>query len=135
MSRHDARPEAALPRQAVYAEDRPGLRWPLVATTILGWILMAGGAIGAALPHLGGLAVLAVAGAFLALIGTIYLLYSMAVGVRVYEDSIQIGGLRGRDRRLQRGTWPPRKLPAGSRKAVFTCPWQATDDLYLELHR
>jgi hypothetical protein len=121
-----------MPQRAVYSEERSGVRWPLVAIAILGWVLLIGGGIATSLPHLAGLAVLAIIGAILALISTVLLRYSLAAGIRVYEDKIQIGGLRGRDRRLRRGKWPPRKLSAGAQsRAVFTCPWQATDGLYL----
>ena len=124
-----------MPDRVVYVEEHSGIRWPLVAIAIVGWVLLIGGAIGVSLPHLAGLGVLVVIGGVPALIYTVGLLYGAAVGVRVYEDSIQIGGLHGRDRRLRRGTWPPRKLAAGSRKAVFTSPWQATDGLYLITER
>lgn len=124
-----------MPQRAVYGEEHSGIRWPMVAIAIIGWVVLIAGAIGVSLPHLAGLGVLAVVGGIVALIYTAILLYSMAVGIRVYEDSIQIGGLHGRDRRLRRGTWPPRKITAGSRKAVFTCPWQATDGLYLITER
>lgn len=116
----------------VYGEDRAGARWPLVATVIIGWVLLIGGAIGAAVPHLVGLAVLALVGAFLALVFTVGLPYSLAVGIRAYEDRIEIGGMRGRDRRLQQGKWPPRKLSVGAQpRAVFTAPWAAVGGLYL----
>jgi hypothetical protein len=124
-----------MPQRVVYVEEHSGIRWPLVTIAILGWVVLIGGAIGVSLPHLAGLGVLVVIGGVPALIYTVGLLYGAAVGVRVYEDSIQIGGLHGRDRRLRRGTWPPRKLAAGSRKAVFTSPWQATDGLYLITER
>jgi hypothetical protein len=122
-------------QRVVYGEERPGVRWPLVAITTLGWVLLIGCGIGMNMPHLEGLAVPAIIGGVFALIYTALLWYSLAVAIRVYEDGIQIGGLRGRDRRLRRGKWPPRKLAAGSRKAVFTCPWQATDGLYLITER
>lgn len=118
-------------QRVVYGEDRSGVRWPLVATVTAGWVLMIGGGTGMNLPHLAGLGILAIIGGGLALIYTALLSYSLAVGIRVCEDGIQIGGLRGRDRRLRRGAWPPRKLSASSRKAVFTCPWQAAGGLYL----
>jgi hypothetical protein len=124
-----------MPDRVAYVEKHSGIRWPLVAIAIVGWVLLIGGAIGVSLPHLAGLGVLVVIGGVPALIYTVGLLYGAAVGIRVYEDSIQIGGLHGRDRRLRRGTWPPRKITAGSRKAVFTCPWQATDGLYLITER
>jgi hypothetical protein len=124
-----------MPQRVVYGEEHSGVRSQLVAVTTLGWVLSIGCGIAMNLPHLEGLGVLAIIGGILALVYTVYLLYSMAVGIRVYEDGIQIGGLHGRDRRLRRGTWPPRKLTAGSRKAVFTCPWPATDGLYIITER
>lgn len=121
-----------MPQGMIYGEDRSGVRWPLVAVIIVGWVLLIGGAIGATLPHLVGLTVLALVGAFLVLVFTVGLPYSLAVGIRVYGDRIEIGGMRGRDRRLQRGKWPPRKLSVGAQpRAVFTAPWTATDGLYL----
>jgi hypothetical protein len=121
-----------MPQRVVYGEERSGVRWPLVATVIAGWVLLIGGGIGASLPHLAGLAILALIGALLVLFCTVGLRYSMATGIRVYEDGIQIGGMRGRDRRLRRGKWPPRKLSVGAQpRAVFTVPWQATDGLYV----
>jgi uncharacterized protein (DUF58 family) len=124
-----------MPQRVVYGEEHSGVRWPLVAIAILGWVLLIGFGIAMNLPHLAGLAVLAIVGGILALIYTALVWYSLAVGIRVYEDRIQIGGLHGRDRRLRRGTWPPRKLSVGSRRAVFTCPWQGTDGLYLITER
>jgi hypothetical protein len=88
------------------------------------------------LPHLVGFgAPVFVIGGFFALIYSMMLLYTMAAGIRVYEDSIQIGGLRGRDRRLRHGAWPPRKISSLSRKTVFICPWQAADGLYVLTER
>jgi hypothetical protein len=132
MSEYEARPEVTVPEGMVYGEDRSGVRWPLVATIVVGWVLLIGGAIGAAMPHLVGLSVLALVGAFLVLVFTVGLPYSLAVGIRVYEDRIEIGGMRGRDRRLQKGKWPPRKLSVGAQpRAVFTAPWTATYHLHL----
>ena len=121
-----------MPQQVIYGEDHPGVRWQMVTIVILSWAALIGGGIAIALPPLVGFgAPVFVIGGFFALIYTVMLVYNMAAGFRVYEDSIQIGGLRGRDRRLRRGTWPPQKLSALSRKAVFICPWQATDGLYV----
>jgi hypothetical protein len=124
-----------MPQQLLYGEDHPGLRWQTVTLAILSWAALIGGGIAMSQPHLAGFAALAITGGLFALIFTAMLLYAAAVGFRVYEDSIQIGGLRGRDRRLRRGTWPPRKITGGSRKVVFTCPWQAADGLYLLTER
>jgi hypothetical protein len=125
-----------MPEQVIYGEDHPGLRWQMVAIATLGWAALIGGGVAMSQPHLEGFVILAVAGG---LIGAIYsagLLIVRAVGFRVYADSIQIGGLRGRDRSLQRGTWPPQKLNASLvRKAVFICPWQASDGLYVLTER
>jgi hypothetical protein len=135
VSGHEARPEAEMTQRLVYSEDRSGVRWQTVTIAALGWVLFFGGIIAMSLPRLLGLGVLALVGGFLALIYTVMLVYTMAAGFRVYEEGIQIGGLRGRDRRLRRGSWPPRKLSALSRKAVFICPWQATDGLYVLTER
>jgi uncharacterized protein (DUF58 family) len=124
-----------MPRRVVYGEEHSAVRWPLVAFAILGWVLLVGFGVAMNLPHLAGLGVLAIVGGVLALIYTALLWYSLAVGIRVYEDRIQIGGLHDRDRRVRRGTWPPRKLSAGSRRAVFTCPWQGADGVYLITER
>ena len=130
MSAHEARPEVQMPGQVIYSEDHSGPRRRLVTVTILSWAALIGGGVAMNLPHLEGFAVLAIVGGFFALVYTVFLLYATAVGIRVYEDGIMIGGLLGRDRRLRRGTWPPQKMAAGSLKAVFICPWQATDGLY-----
>jgi hypothetical protein len=120
-----------MPGQVIYSEDHSGPRRRLVTVTTLSWVLLIGGIVALTQPHLVGLGVPAfIIGGFFALVYTVFLLYTMAIGVRVYEDGIMIGGLLGRDRRLRRGTWPPRKMAAGSLKAVFICPWQATDGLY-----
>jgi hypothetical protein len=124
-----------MPQRVVYGEEHSGLRWPVVAIAILGWVLMIGFGIAMNVPNLSGLGVLASVGGVLAVFYTAFLLNSLADGIRVYEDGIQIGGLHHRDRRLRRGTWPPQKLSAGSTRAVFTCPWQATDGLYLITER
>jgi uncharacterized protein (DUF58 family) len=135
MSGHEARQEVAMPQQVVYSEDHPAVRWQMVTIVTLSWALMIGCGIAMNLPHLVGLGVLAIIGGTFALIYTLLLLYAMDVSFRAYEDSIQIGGLRGRDRRLRRGTWPPRKVAGSSSKAVFICPWQATDGLYVLTER
>ena len=122
-----------MPQQLVYGEDHPGVTWQMVTIVIASWVAVIVGITAIALPHLAGLGVpLFIVGGFFALVYTCFLWYARDTGFRVYEDGIQIGGLRNRDRRLRRGTWPPRKkLSAISRKAVFTCPWQAADGLYL----
>jgi hypothetical protein len=136
MSGREAGPEVDMPQQLVYGEDYPGVGWQVMTIVILSWAALIGGVIAIALPHLAGLgAPLFVIGGFFALIYTVILWFALGTGFRVYEDSIQIGGLRSRDRRLRRGTWPPKKLSPASRKAVFTCPWQAADGLYLLTER
>ena len=133
-----------MPGQVIYGEDHPGLRWQMVAIATLGWVAFIGG--GAAMvvnggapgvpPLLGFGVPAAIIGCLIGAFYSMALAISRAVGLRVYEDSIQIGGLHGRDRSLQRGTWPPPTLNVSMRrKAVFICPWQATDGLYLLTER
>ncbi len=144
MSAHEARPEVRMPGQVIYSEDHPGLRWQMMAIATLGWAAFIGGGAaivvdGAAMgvpPLIGFGAPACIVGGLIGAFYSVGLSIVRAVGFRVYEDSIQIGGLRGRDRSLQRGTWPPQKLSAGQvRKAVFICPWQATDGLYVLTER
>jgi len=132
MSGREVRPEVEMPQRVVYGEERSGLRWQTVTIVTLSWVAVIGGVVAMSLPHLVGLGVpLFLIGGFFALVYTVVLYYALAIGLRVYDDSIQIGAVRGRDRRLRRGTWPPRKLSPVSRKAVFICPWQAADGLYV----
>jgi hypothetical protein len=136
MSAHEARPEVQMPGQVIYGEDHPGLRWQTVAIATLGWAALIGGGVAMILPHLEGFVILFIVGGLIGAFYSMAIAISRAVGLRVYEDSIQIGGLHGRDRSLQRGTWPPQKLNAGAaRNAVFICPWQATDGLYVLTER
>jgi len=136
MSAHEARPEVQMPGQVIYGEDRPGMRWQMVAIASLGWVALIGSGVAMTLPHLEGFVILFIVGGLIGAMYSVGLLIVRAVGFRVYEDSIQVGGLRGRDRSLQRGTWPPKELNATLvRKAVFVCPWQATDALYVLTER
>jgi len=135
MSAHEARPEVQMPGQVIYREDHSGLRWQILTIVSLSWAALIVGIVASNQPHLEGFAVLAFVGACFGIFYTTMLWYTMAASLCVYEDSIQIGGLRGRDRRLRRGTWPPRKLSALSPRAVFICPWQATDGLYVVTKR
>lgn len=121
-------------RQVLYGEDRSGFRWPAVAVPVVGWVVTVG-AILASVFVQGGLAVLAVVGLLIA-ISTLYMVNSRITGIRVYEDGLAIGGIRGRERRLQQGKWPPRKLRVGSQSsAVFTVPWVASSALYVITER
>lgn len=123
-------PKVEKSRRVVYAEERSGVRWPQVTLAVAGWVLMIGSGAAMAIPGLDGLACLIPVGFFLELFAIMYLNNAMAVGIRVYGDGIAIGGMRGRDRRLRRGTWPPKKLTVGAQaRAVFTVPWEAVDGL------
>jgi hypothetical protein len=106
-----------------------------VVTVAVGWVLLIGGVIGAILPHLAGVAFLAVIGAFIALVYTVYLRYAIAVGIRVYEDRIEIGGIRGRDRRVRGGKQPRRKLRAAVYKMVLDIPSESIEGIYLITQR
>jgi hypothetical protein len=131
-SAHEARPEVQMPGQVIYGEDHPGMRWQMVTIASLCWATLIVGGVAMNLPHPEGFGVLVLAAGLIGAFNTVTRSITRAVGVRVYENSIQIGGLRGRDRSLQRGTWPPQKLNAGlARKAVFICPWPAADGLYV----
>ncbi len=55
------------------------------------------------------------------------------VGIRIDSAGIRIGGLRARERRQRSGRWPPRKPfhVSTQGRAVFTCPWEGVQALYL----
>ena len=132
MSRHAAgRPEA--PQQVIYAEDRCGLRWPLVLQGILMPVAVVGFGVAMNLPHLAGLGILAAVAAFWGLFMTLGLIRSWPICIRVDAEGIRIGGVRARERRQRSGRWPPRKpFHVGAQgRAVFTCPWEGVRSLYL----
>lgn len=131
MNRQGAGPET--PEQLIYREDRCGVRWPLVVSAIAGWVALIGFGIAMNLPHLWALGILAAAALIWAIVMTVSLLGSLPIGIRVDGDGIQIGGVRGRDRRRRQGKWPPRKpFHVGSQgRVVFTCPWPGVRQFYL----
>ena len=132
MSRPAAgRPEA--PQQVIYAEDRCGLRWPLVLQGILAPVAVLGFGVAMNLPHLAGLGILAVIAGLWGAVMTSSLIYAWPISIRVDAEGIRIGGSRARERRQRSGRWPPRKpFHVGAQgRAVFICPWEGVRSLYL----
>ena len=120
------------PGQLIYGEDHSATRWPMVVSCAVGWAALIGLGIAMNLPHLSGLGILAGVAGIWVLIMTFALYGSLPVGIRIDSAGIEIGGLRGRDRRRRHGTWPPRRLSVGSSsRAVFSCPWEGVRCLYL----
>ena len=136
MSAHEARPAGAMTGRVIYSEDHRRLRRQLAIIATVCWVMVIGLGVLLNLPQPEGFGVLVIVCGLIGLYNTFSRAIALGVGLRVYQDSIQIGGLRGRDRSLQRGTWPPEKLSAlMARKAVFICSWQAADGLYVLTER
>jgi hypothetical protein len=131
MSQHETRPEAGT--ELIYSEDRCAVRWPLLVHAPLSLIALAGFGIAMNLPHLSGLGILLVVAALWATALWLPLIYGLYVSIRIDTSSIQIGGIRARERRIRHHRWPPRKpfRVSGQSRAVFTCPWEGVRSLYL----
>lgn len=63
--------------------------------------------------------------------------FTWPVGIQVDSAGIRIGGLRARKRRQRAGRWPPRRPfhVSTQGRAVFTCPWEGVQALYLVRNR
>jgi hypothetical protein len=132
VSRHAAgRPEA--PRQVIYAEDRCGLRWPLVLQGILAPIAVAALIAAIFVTDAGIWAILMAIAGLWGMLMTSSLIYAWPISIRIDAEGIRIGGWRARERRQRSGRWPPRKpFHVGAQgRAVFTCPWEGVRSLYL----
>jgi hypothetical protein len=129
-------------RVLLYSEDRAGLNALLVAQAATATVLFAVActldpfmrrsfavaallAVGIATAGVWGVSSLTV------------LRFTWPVGIRVDSAGIRIGGLRARERRQQAGRWPPRKPfhVSTQGRAVFTCPWEGVQALYLVRRR
>jgi len=131
MSSHEIQPQTA--HELIYREDRSATRWPLVVHGVLAPIVTIGCIVAVNMPHLALLGVLGAFALIWSLVTTLQLIGSIVVGIRIDVSGIQIGGMRARDRRRQKGTWPPRRPfhVASQQRAVFSCPWEGVAQLYL----
>ena len=132
MSRHAARrPEA--PQRVIYAEDRSGLRWPLVLQGMLMPVAVAALIAAVFITDAGIWAILMAIAGFWGMYMTLGLIRSWPISIRIDAEGIRIGGWRAQERRQRSGRWPPRKpFHVGAQgRAVFSCPWQGVRSLYL----
>ena len=125
-------------RVLLYSEDRAGLNALLISQAVTAPVLfvaactldpfMRRSLVVAAL-----LAVVIAATGVWGISSLLMLRFIWPVGIRVDSAGIRIGGLRARERRQRSGRWPPRKpFHVGTQgRAVFTCPWEGVQALYL----
>lgn len=125
-------------RVLLYSEDRAGLTVPLVTQAITAPVLFAAACtldplMRRSLAVASVLAVTIAATGIWGVSSLTVLRFTWPVGIRVDSAGIRIGGLRARERRQRTGRWPPRKpFHVGAQgRAVFTCPWEGVQALYL----
>jgi hypothetical protein len=132
VSRHAAR-RAEASQRVIYAEDRCGLRWPLVLQGMLMPVVVAALIAAVFVTDEGIWAILMAIAAFWGMYMTLGLIRSWPISIRIDAEGIRIGGCRAQERRQRSGRWPPRKpFHVGAQgRAVFTCPWEGVRSLYL----
>jgi hypothetical protein len=135
MTETAARP--GITGELLYAEDNSGLERRVVAQAIaapvvfLALFVLLALASSTALRAL--LALPVVAAGIWAMVSVLGLIYNRPIGMRIDSAGIRIGGLRAWEKRQLSGRWPPRKpFHVGAQgRAVFTCPWEGVQELYL----
>jgi hypothetical protein len=123
--------------ELLFAEDKSGLEWRIVAQAIVAPLVFLAVFVPFTLVNSSGIALLlllpVLIAAFWALGSVLSLVFLWPVGIRIDSAGIRIGGLRAWERRQASGRWPPRKpFHVGAQgRAVFTCPWEGVQELYL----
>lgn len=129
-------------RVLLYAEDRAGLSALLVTQAVTALVLFAAACtldplMRRSLAVASLLAITIAATGIWGASSLTVLRFTVPVGIRVDSVGIRIGGLRAQERRQRSGRWPPRKPfhVSAQGRAVFTCPWEGVQALYLVRRR
>ncbi|MBO0805049.1 MAG: hypothetical protein J2P25_18485 [Nocardiopsaceae bacterium] len=118
---------------AIYRDERCGIGRPLVVGTVASWVVMIGSFVAMGLMNLAGLGLIGAIACVYTIVLSACVLCAAPLGICLYGDKIQIGGMRTRQRLQEQGKWPPREPPplGSQNKAVFTCPLDGVRGLYL----
>jgi hypothetical protein len=122
----------------LYSEDRAGLNTWLISQAVAAPVLFIAACtldplMRRSLADASVLAVVIAATGVWGLSSLLMLRFTWPIGIRIDSAGIRIGGLRARERRQRSGRWPPRKPfhISTQGRAVFTCPWEGVQALYL----